>query len=197
MEAPESHTTIRTTRVASLIGALLNDDAESPTQLPCERLRWDNLIRVIEDKLADTQPESRPASFVGRFNPADGIALNPQPLPPKAQILKALAAEMTNRAELLFDVAAAAEQRGNIVVSGYVNSFVDEFCGDGFRLPWLRPGPPPPNWGSGELSSADLLTLASHFAHGAGQTFEPALRETMARAAARFVYAASARMPRN
>ena len=76
-------------------------------------------------------------------------ALNPEPLPPRHQVLTAMAEAVIDRAELLGTVASGQEeQRGIIIVSGYVDKLADDFCGTGFKLPFPGHGPRPPWWGA-------------------------------------------------
>jgi hypothetical protein len=180
-------------QIAAFVGSLFDTDAHHrPT--PREPQRWDNLIRTAIDRVSPPQPDPQPESLASRVaNILDLIALNPQPLPPKAHVLRAIAQEVVSRTELLQELATAAEQHGIIIVGGYVDSFVSEFCGNGFRLPWFRPGPPPPHWSHGELDGADLLVLAGYFAQGAQHAFNPQLRGVLAHAAAKFVEAGLSR----
>jgi hypothetical protein len=108
-----------------------------------------------------------------------------------------MADELDKRAELLHEIVAATSddgaQRGIIIVGGYVSEFVDEFCGDGFRLVWPYPGPPP-QWFASELEGADLLVLASQFAAQAAQAFGEGLQDQLAAGSAEFAAVAVTRM---
>lgn len=182
-------------QMAALFGNVLDPERDRgmPRRQP---QRWDHVIRSVLEKIAGPRPEpwldfGSPASRAAGL--LDRVALNPQPLPPKALFLKALAQEVSSRAQLLQEVADAAEQRGIIIVGGYISRFADEFCGNGFRVPWLHPGPPPPHWFQGELEAVDLLSLAGHFAQEAGRAFSTELRQALAGAAAKFAEAGLAR----
>lgn len=65
-------------------------------------------------------------------NPGSLAALNPQPLPPRLHFSMALAQEVVERAAMMQEMADSlienAEQRGIIIVGGYLNKFVDEIC---------------------------------------------------------------------
>ena len=70
-------------------------------------------------------------------NPAEFVALNPQPLPPREAYLVA-AAEMANSVAAL---AVEADVRGE--QSGFVSEFIDDWCGTPWpkKWPWPWPGP--------------------------------------------------------
>lgn len=125
----------------------------------------------------------------GGHHRGDEVSLNPQPLPPRYALLIAIARVVVGRAELLQDVADATsregEQRGIIIVGGYLSRFTDEFCGNGFRLKWPFPGPHP-HWFTHELDGIDLLVLATQFHQAAKETFSPDLRKHLADAGAKF-----------
>ncbi|SFR72727.1 hypothetical protein SAMN05428970_1417 [Agromyces sp. CF514] len=76
-------------------------------------------------------------AFRARF---DAVALNPQPLPPVAEVAFGAAEAASHIASLAID----AEVRGESA-SGFVTEFIDDWCG----TPWPRkwPGPRPrPQW---------------------------------------------------
>jgi hypothetical protein len=189
----QTDTPANTEQIAAFVGSLF-DPATDHRGTQREPQRWDSLIRAALERITPPAPEQHLAALAARFpSILDLVALNPQPLPPKAHVLRAIAQEAVGRAELLQELASSLEQRGIIIVGGYVNRLVDEFCGTGFRLPWLRPGPPPPQWSHGELDGADLLVLAGYFAQGARHAFDQDLRGVFAGAAARFVEAGLSR----
>jgi hypothetical protein len=70
-------------------------------------------------------------------NPAELVALNPQPLPPREAYLVA-AAEM---AHSVASLAVEADVRGE--QSGFVSEFIDDWCGTPWpkKWPWPWPGP--------------------------------------------------------
>lgn len=81
-------------------------------------------------------------------------ALNPQPLPPKVHFAITLAHEVIERAGMMQEIAAGlsndSEERGIIIVSGYLSKFVDDICPDPptIKIPkkrWPFPWPPDPN----------------------------------------------------
>ena len=116
---------------------------------------------------------------------ADEVSLNPQPLPPRLAFLGALARAVVSRAELLQEIADAmqreGEQQGIIIVSGYINKFVDDYCGTSFKLKYPFPGPRP-HWFNQELSGVDLLITAAQFEQSAKETFNNDLRQTLSHA---------------
>jgi hypothetical protein len=131
------------------------------------------------------------------LNPGDEASLNPQPLPPRYAYLTAVVRTVTSRAELLQEMADATaregEQQGIIIVSGYLERFVDDFCGTEFRPRWPFPWPPPPWWAE-ELNGIDLMVMATQFDQAAKETFSPDLRQNLANAGAKFVEAGLSRM---
>jgi hypothetical protein len=129
-------------------------------------------------------------------SPGDRVALNPQPLPPRYLFLAALAQEVVNTAELMLEMNAAApagNERGVGVAGGYVESIVDDTCGNGFRLIWRGPGPRP-NWFPEQLSGVDLLVMGRQFARSAHNQFNAGLGEVMSGAAAKLARAGASRL---
>jgi len=153
---------------------------------------WKAILASVLDK----HPEIFDA-IVGGHSFGDEVSLNPQPLPPRYAFLLAVAQTVTRRAELLQDIADATarkgEQQGIIIVSGYVNRFTDEFCGNDLRLRWPFPGPRP-QWFAHELTGIDLVVLATQFDTAAAQSFSPDLRRGLSQASARLAEAGMARM---
>jgi hypothetical protein len=151
---------------------------------------WDPVIRRALER---TAVFGSPVS--GRFS--DRVALNPQPLPPRYAFLSAVAEAMASRAELLQEIADATRQEGTqqgiIIVGGYTSRFSDEWCGNGFRLKWPFPGPPPP-WFAGELRALDLIVIGAQLDQASQEAFSPDLRGHLADASARFVEAGISKM---
>jgi hypothetical protein len=150
---------------------------------------WDPVIRAALERIA---------AFTPAWTHVGGeVALNPQPLPPRLAFLVSAVQTFAARAALLEEFAGAgssdAEQRGIIIVSGYVERFADEWCGNGFRLKWPFPQPRP-NWFASELDGIDLLLLATQFEQAARQSFSEELRGSLHRAAARFAHAGLERL---
>lgn len=149
---------------------------------------WDPVIRAALERLpALTRARSR----------LEEVALNPQPLPPRLAFLVSAAQTFVARATLLEEFVGAdtsdIEQNGIIIVSGYIERFADDWCGNGFRLKWPFPGPRP-NWFASELDGVDLLVLSTQFEQAARQSFGDELRGSLHRAAARFAQAGLERL---
>lgn len=127
---------------------------------------------------------------------ADEVALNPQPLPPKYAFMMSLAQTLIQRAEFIQEVSGAmvneGEQQGIIIVSGYVGRFVDEFCGNGFRLRFPIPGPRP-KWYADEVSGVDLVVMAAAFDQAAKDAYNPEFGRVLADASAKLAEAGLAR----
>ena len=126
-------------------------------------------------------------------DPSVIAGLNPQPLPPREAFLESLVETMVERLELLQEMATALsdgdEQRGIIIVSGYISRYIDEICGNGFRVKYPFPGPRP-GWFPEELNELDLLVMAAHFSQAAKETYSPALQESLMGASAKLLDAA-------
>lgn len=129
--------------------------------------------------------------------PGDEASLNPQPLPPRAAFASELARTAIHRFELLRELSSAlhsdAEERGIIIVSGYVTKFVDEICGNDFRFRWPFPSPRP-NWFKNELGGLDLVVMAAQFEEEANATFHKNFQRTLGNASARLAEAGVARL---
>jgi hypothetical protein len=127
----------------------------------------------------------------------ESVALNPQPLPPRYAFLSAVVAAVASRAELLQEIADATgrdgTQQGIIIVGGYTSRFSDEWCGNGFRLKWPFPGPPPP-WFADQLRAIDLVVIGAQLDQAAQETFSPELRQHLANASVKFVEASLSKM---
>lgn len=127
----------------------------------------------------------------------DEVALNPQPLPPRYAFLTSLAQTLIGRAELMHEIADATrrdgEERGIIIVGGYVSRFVDDICGNDFRFKWPFPWPRP-NWFTTEVAGLDLVVIATQVDQAAKDTFNPDLRHNLADASTRLAEAGLSRM---
>ena len=125
------------------------------------------------------------------------VALNPQPLPPRFAFLLAVAQAVVTRAELMQEIADATrregEQQGIIIVGGYLARFVDDFCGNGFRLKYPFPGPRP-HWFAKELTGIDLVVVATQFEQAAKEAFSGDLRRHLSHAGARLTEAGLSKM---
>lgn len=93
--------------------------------------------------------------------------LNPQPLPP------GIVRKVVDRARLMHEIANALSdgenQRGIIIVGGYISRFIDD-CGNGvIKIPIPKKGPiPEPNRA---LDSIDLIEMGIQF-HLEARTIE-------------------------
>lgn len=115
----------------------------------------------------------------GPFDRFGRAALNPQPLPPRQFFLKSLVEQVSARAEMMLDFSGGSdgEERGIIIVSGYVRRFVDDLCPEPRRIRWPFPTPPP-WWFAEVLSGLDLIILASEFERVALDSYSEGLRGT-------------------
>lgn len=143
---------------------------------------------------------SRPEIFdvvSGGHGFGEEVSLNPQPLPPRFAFLVAVAQMVISRAELLQEIADAAqregEKQGIIIVGGYTRRFSDDWCGNGFRLKWPFPGLRP-HWFVKELDGIDLVVMATQFEQAAKDAFSQELRQSLRDASAKFVEAGMSKM---
>jgi hypothetical protein len=160
---------------------------------------WKDLIEAFDqNEIIKPTPEPwRRAIFESIFDSWQETALNPQPLPPRFSFMLTLAQTVISRAELMQEIADATrregEERGIIIVSGYVSRFVDDFCGNGFKLKFPFPGPRP-RWFAEELSGIDLAVMATQFDQAAKKIYSPDLRRNLVDASAKLVEAGLSRI---
>jgi hypothetical protein len=171
---------------------------------------WDPVIRVALQSLAvgpqpvpwrtlgpSPEPWKVIAASILATRPGAEVELNPQPEPPGVAFLVSVAKSVISRAAFLQEIADASaganEQRGTIDVGAYISRFVDDWCGNGFRLRYPFPGPRP-HWFVNELGGIDLLVMAAQFAQEATETFSAALRQHFSDASTEFVKAGIAKM---
>jgi hypothetical protein len=181
-------------QVLSLVGTIINPLVPVIPIPPPER--WDRLVRMALGRVFGPQPDPWLVAGPSPLASLDRVELNPQPLPPRFLFLKALAQEVITHAGLLQELTSAmatdGEERGIIIIGGYVSRFADEFCGNGFKLGWGHPGPPP-QWFPTEMTGGDLIVLGSQFTLGARESFNPNLRTVLAGAASKLAQTGAAR----
>ncbi len=159
---------------------------------------WDPVIRKAVNRLslfAYLRPEIWDA--IGpQLQPWARVALNPQPLPPRARFAVAFAQEAIDRAVLKQEIADAlprqAEQKGIIIVGGYVSDMVDFVCGSEVRHKF--PFPPPKNDRGGKLSGHELILMGSVYEQNVATTANAQLQQEFRNAGARLTEQGFARM---
>ena len=146
--------------------------------------------KVVLASILARHPEVSDA--LGGHGLGDAVALNPQPLPPRFAFLISVAQTFIGRAEFLQETAdirtKEGEHQGTINVGGYVSRFVDELCGNEFRLKYPFPGPPP-HWFTEELAGIDLVVIATQFEQSAKESYSPNLRQSLSDGSVKFVQA--------
>jgi hypothetical protein len=167
---------------------------------------WDPIIRMALERVYVFGPQPQPwivalANFLakhpeiydaigGGHRFGEEVELNPQPLPPRFAFMMAVAQAVTSRAELLQEIADATtsegEQRGIIIVSGYIDRFADDFCNPGFKLKYPFPRPRP-HWFTPELDGMDLVVMAAQFRQASKEAYSPDLCRNLADASVKFV----------
>ncbi|MCI0736508.1 MAG: hypothetical protein L0Y50_09605 [Beijerinckiaceae bacterium] len=163
---------------------------------------WDTLIRrALQRSFLAFGPHTD--AWRGQWGSGPGpdpwiqAELNPQPLPPRAMVYAALAQEIAERALVMQETADAimgqGEEHGIIVVGGYISKFVEDLCGNGFRMPWPFP-PPRPWWLPEEVSGLDLVVAGVQFQKTASGTFNCQLKQVFAEAGARLLQAGLSRL---
>jgi hypothetical protein len=175
-------------QILNLVGSIIEPLTPSIPIPPPQR--WDGLVRRALDRAFRPSP-------IPWLSGLDRVALNPQPLPPRYLFLKTLAQEVASHAELLQELSSVTSsdgaQKGILIVGGYLASFTDDFCGNGFTLGWLHPGPPP-QWFPTEITGVDLLVVGSQFAKGATEAFNPDMRKVLQDAATKVAGVGVSRM---
>ena len=151
-----------------------------------------NVDRVLLRFIAARHPEIIDGIGGGRFNL---VALNPQPLPPRAVFLAAFAEEVIDRVLLTQEVAATlnqtGEQQGIIIVGGRLSLLVDELCGNNFKV--RIPFPKPRHDEDELLSGFELLTVAAVFEQNAATIAHEGLSQELRSGAARLIETGIAR----
>ena len=152
-----------------------------------------NANRIILGIIAARHPEIYDAIGGGRF---DFAALNPQPLPPRAAFVAAVSEEVIDRALLMQEVADAlnqtGEQQGIIIVGGRLSLFVDELCGNNFKV--KIPFPKPKRGEDELLSGVELLAAGAVFEQNAATVAHEGLRQELRNAGAKLIETGIARM---
>jgi hypothetical protein len=128
------------------------------------------------------------------------VALNPQPLPPKAYFAMALAQEVIDRAGMMHEIAAGlnddSEQRGIIIVGGYITKFVDDICPTPPRIKFPRmkwPFPPEPD-PNPSWSGLELAIIGTHFQNEARITGNKGIQKVFNEAGEKLLEAAISRI---
>lgn len=156
------------------------------------------LWKIIIANILRRRPEIWDAIGGGRRF-GEEVELNPQPLPPRVAFLLSVARTVIGRAELIHEIADATkrqgegEQHGIIIVGGYIDRFVDDFCGTDFRLKYPFPGPHP-HWFDKRIDGVDLVVMAAQFEQAAKETFSPDLRQSLAAASGKLAQAGLSKM---
>jgi hypothetical protein len=169
---------------------------------------WDPVIRTTLERLGP-HPEpwrdrldSRAEIFrtIARRFPAvwdllggdrfDSVALNPQPLPPRAMFAVEFARAAVDRLVLIQETADAiangADQRGIIIVGGRISQLVDDICGTTFPRKFPvppRPGPEP----DPRLSGTELILMGTYFLESSRLVANEQLGTEFAKAGERLV----------
>lgn len=124
-------------------------------------------------------------------------AVNHPPLPPRSAFLASVILEFTERmtdvCELADLIPRPGGEPGNLIVAAHVARFVDDVCGNGLRIKWPLPWPPPP-WFSESLNGADLIVMGTQFQQSAMIALDRDLARTFADAAHALLEAGAARL---
>jgi len=190
MKAMTETTLISREAIVSLVGQLTGGYPDPDNPSPPGP--WDPVIRRAWER------------FRVAFNPGPEpwawVALNPQPLPPRAAIVVSVVREVSDRAALLHEVAGALPsdggERGIIIVGGYVSRFIED-CGNGrvkFKPPVPFPRPPRGDEEGDPLTGLDLVIMGVQFQREAAVTADEQLREVLAGAGAKLVDMGAARL---
>ncbi|SRR5215204_249465 len=168
---------------------------------------WDHVIRKVAKEFFGPQPEPWRSEFKlnkiilgiiaarnpeifdvidGRFTRAE---LNPQPLPPRAAFVSAVTEEVIDRALLIQEIADALNQPGEdngiIIVGGRLSQFVDELCGNNFKV--KIPFPKPKRGEDELLSGLDLIAAGAVFEQNAAVVVHEGFRNELRNAGLRLI----------
>ncbi|MCY7346196.1 MAG: hypothetical protein LH614_08220 [Pyrinomonadaceae bacterium] len=142
----------------------------------------------------EKQKPSRRFYVLQRRNLA-AAELNPQPLPPRAAFLAAFAQEVIDRAALMQEIADAmnqtGEERGIIIVSGYLSRFVDDLCPKPIKI---KIPPKPKSDTDDRLSGLELIITGAVFEQKAALAANQDLRRELRNAGAKLMETGIARM---
>ena len=164
---------------------------------------WDPYIREALRNLIGYGPVPDPWRLLFDLAPGPGpqpwleVALNPQPLPPKATLAAAIAREVIGRAVLMQEIANAiqneGEQQGIIIVGGLISHFLED-CGNDRLFP-KKPIPPPPPAEPGEkLTAFELIAMGAQFERAAAGVTDARLSQELGGAGAKLIDMGLARM---
>lgn len=125
------------------------------------------------------------------------ISFNPQPLPPRARLMAAIANIVIERAEFMHDIGLAMQSEGEQhainIVGGYVQRFTDWGCGNEPHFTPKIPRPLP-HWLNEKIDGSDLIVLGASFNQAALLARGEPLADTFAGAARTFVETGVARL---
>jgi hypothetical protein len=183
-------------KIAALVGGMLGSGYRPSDDDPPPIGPWGPVMRLAvalaHPSLFGPRPEPWRGAAAGYAN-GDVVALNPQPLPPRALAVIALGRAAILRAELLGEAAAFAGHAGG--AERYMLDLIDDWCGTPPRkFPWPRPGPRP-DWAREALGALDHLILASVIDEAIGG-FGGGFAEGLGMARNRLVDAAAAGLAR-
>jgi len=168
------------TALGSLAGYYYPNPDDAPKPGP-----WDPIIKAAISKYLGPFPEPwrsaayrRPAIYDAIGDPLSGVALNPQPLPPRELIVTEIARTAVERFALAQEIADMStndgSEQGIIVVGGKVSQFVDDFCGTVVLKKVPIPGPKGPE--EDKFSARELILAGLQFLNGTGSTANEALQ---------------------
>ncbi len=154
-----------------------------------------NLHRAILEFFAARNPEIWDVIGGGQMFSKAAAELNPQPLPPRAAFFAAFAQEVIDRASLMQEIADAmnqtGEERGIIIVSSYLNGFVDDLCPEPPKIKI----PPKPKFDTDDrLSGLELIVTGAVFEQNAAAAANEGLRQELRNAGAKLIETGIARM---
>lgn len=141
-------------KFTAVVNQLINAYTPNPEDPDPAPWPWRHVINKVFERMS--------SSYVNKWTFA---ALNPQPLPPKIHFSITLAHEVIERAGMMLEVADGLnkdnEERGIIIVGGYLRQFVDDICPElpkikhpkkRWPFPWPPEPEPNPRWSGIELA---------------------------------------------
>lgn len=117
--------------------------------------------------------------------------LNPQPLPPRAFFIAAIAREVISMVTVAREIDAInhGEEKNAANAPDYISRYADDWCGTMWLLHrFPRPRKPQddvprPNWSSYELNGLDLIVLGTEFQKAALHATDKELQQSLLLAA--------------
>lgn len=187
LNAPSKFSRLNLATLVNELTFSITQNPEDPNPPPWP---WRHLLNRTAERVV--------TSLSTHGSPLSRVALNPQPLPPKAQFALVLAQEVIGQAAMMHQMADAfnhnGEDRGIIIVGGFINRFVDDICPTPpvIRFPhlgWPFPPHPHPEW-----SGLELAIMGTQFLNEAKALRQTGVQSVLHKAGEKLMDVAQSRM---